>query len=793
MKRITLRLLAVLITISMCLTLFAGCKDKDSSGPGGIAGTDFIFMPEIISLPTDISDISNLTYSDNKLFFTSTIIINEDPWETAVKIYHMNVDGTNITELEAYVPLSHPNPEALGHVYINSLTADSGGHIWISEGGYFYIDRTPDDFDGESWERWQFNEDLGSMSVLRKLDSTGAEVHSIDLESFAGGDSNIGTFALDGEGNLYLSVYSWQMTSVDMDMKHEVVVLNSNAEELFRIESKNWVDNLMRMADGSIAYMGYEETADRGYTQVIRKIDVAARDWGETVELPSNLWGQLYPGGGDYVLFYQDQNSLRGIPVDGGDSVRLINWIESGIIPQGLDNIVYLPDGRILCINRNWGSGFSSEMTMDLILFSRIPIADLPVRKELTLAAAWLSWELREIIVNFNRASQEYRIKVIDYSEFNTEDDWNAGLTRLTTDIISGNIPDLLDLNGLPYHQYVARDLLVDVYQLIDSDPQLNRSDFMESVFKAAEINGGLYRLFPSFGIQSLVGNPAVLGPTPGWTMTEFRDVLDANPQADLPLGQGLTRDSFVMANVILNMDEYINWATGSVNFDTPDFAMLLEFSRRFPEEIDYGDDGGYWEDQTQSLIASGRQIIQPAWLADFRSIQQYKGMFGGEIVFKGFPAENRNGNSLNIYTSIAITTSCNHIEGAWEFARTIMTPEWQRNNITWMFPMHRAVFNEMVEEALKPDDGNPGDFTRDISIDMPGMPVIPQEPLTQADINQVIAVIESVSGISTYEETLINIIQEGVLDFFSGRHATAQAAARVIQSRVAIYVAEQS
>jgi len=38
----------------------------------------------------------------------------------------------------------------------------------------------------------------------------------------------------------------------------------------------------------------------------------------------------------------------------------------------------------------------------------------------------------------------------------------------------------------------------------------------------------------------------------------------------------------------------------------------------------------------------------------------------------------------------------------------------------------------------------------------------------------------------------LMNIIMEGASDYFNGRYSTAQEAARVIQSRAAILIAEQ-
>ena len=44
----------------------------------------------------------------------------------------------------------------------------------------------------------------------------------------------------------------------------------------------------------------------------------------------------------------------------------------------------------------------------------------------------------------------------MDYSQFNTEDDYSAGVTKLNTEIISGNVPDIFVSDQLPIEQYLS-------------------------------------------------------------------------------------------------------------------------------------------------------------------------------------------------------------------------------------------------------------------------------------------------------------------------------------------------
>jgi len=231
----------------------------------------------------------------------------------------------------------------------------------------------------------------------------------------------------------------------------------------------------------------------------------------------------------------------------------------------------------------------------------------------------------------------------------------------------------------------------------------------------------------------------------------------------------------------MLNMDSYVDWATGTVSFDTGAFAQLLETSNRFPAEIDYDND--VWIDEYE-YVAQGRQIMSQLYLSDFQNFQMYMAMFGGELAYKGFPTENRNGHSLNIGTNLAITTRAVNKEGAWAFLRTLLDAKWQQETFYWQFATNKTAFDAQVKEAMDQDEGHIWSWGRDFEVEM--------RALTQADVDLIMQLIDSSFGIASYDEALMNIINEGASDFFSGR-SSAQDVARIIQSRASIYVSEQS
>ena len=784
MKKRVMRPIAAIIAVILFATVLAGCNnDRNSANdPGRTADTpEFVFVPEHITLPDDIRSMDNLSYANGRLYFSSWHFSEEDRISRS-SIFTMDLDGTNLRELPNY---SQPAPpegatgeDVSGSVNINGLHIDGDGNLWVVESGSFWGMNLPEDFDGEEWERWEYQYEIGSVMMLRKLDNTGAEILSVDISEIANEPHFfLRTFNIDGDGNIYVAADS------------AIYVLNSDGRMQFRLEVENWIDQLIRMPDGSIAFSGWMGTG-RG----LRKIDFAAREFGEIIEVPVNARG-IFTGSGEYSVIFDDGIGLSGIETETGETVRLLSWIGSDVAGEGMESVVVLPDGRVLVTSRTWNR-VTGESRFEIIILTQVPYDSLPPRTTITMATVGLDSQLRNAVVNFNRTNPSYRIQVNDFSEFNTQDDWTAGFTRLTTELIAGRVPDILNVSSMmPFQQYVARGLLVDLYPFIDADPAFNRGDFIESVFRATEVDGGLYQIFPSFSISTLVGNPAVLGAGMGWNMSEFRAVLNANPQADMPMGFGFDRNSFLTQFIMMSMNEYVDWAAGETHFDSDEFIQLLEFAYTFPDEIDWANMD--WDDfiEAPELIADGRQLMMTTWVNDFQRIQLDRAIFGGEIVFKGVPTEGRDGHTLQTGTGLAITSRAVDPDGAWAFLRTILTEEWQRENVQWDFPTNRAVFDERVEEAMTPEyfideDGNEVEIAR-WGTGM-GSVMVNVYSATQQDVDQIMALIDAVSGTSGHNESLMNIITEGAADFFSGRR-TAQDAARVIQSRASIFIAEQT
>jgi ABC-type glycerol-3-phosphate transport system substrate-binding protein len=743
-----------------------GCRNNDDDD---FDNPEFVFLPEVtqLRLPAGVEWVNNLFASNNKIYFDAATYDDEIMQIFSSDIYEMDFDGTNIKTIPNYDPfsgiaieLSQFGEDVIGNIRIHTLFIDNEGNIWIAEQGDFYFFDLPDDWVGEEWEKWEYRKNIPGFVRVRKLDNTGTELLSIDIAHITAGHEwfNIQSMAIDNDGNIFIGFDS------------KIHVLNNEGRALFTLDT-TWIDRFIVMQDGTIAHTEWRE---RGRAFV--KIDVSGKRWGEAIDLPNNVHN-VFSGNDEYTLIFSDSVGLYGMEASTGDIVLLLNWIDSDMTTEGLNSVTFLDDERILITSQHWGSGGQSH---EIIMLTKTPFSEIPERLILTLATFNLDWNIRSAIVHFNRTSKTHRINVTDYGTFSTDDDWFAGLARLSTEIISGRIPDILDVSNLSYDRYVASGLLVDLYTFIDSDPNLNRSDFMESVLKATEINGGLYMIFPTFNIITISGNPSVVGDYPGWTMDEFLAVLAANPDADVPLGQSLTKEMFLQALIMMNMDKYVDWVNGVVNFDSNEFISLLEFANTLPDDFDWHSE--YIE--THKLISSGRQLMMLDSFYDFSVYQINRATLGGEIIFKGFPAENRNGNTLNSYSGFAITEKCVDKEGAWSFIKSFLNEDWLRDNTRHSIPIMQSVFDEKLKDAMTEDEWGHG------TVGMNGL-MIELKPLTQAEADQILALINSVTSTVSYDDFIWNIVSESASSFFAGQ-ISAQDAVRVIQNRVSTYVAEQ-
>jgi ABC-type glycerol-3-phosphate transport system substrate-binding protein len=837
--------LAICLIAALCLVMMAGCGgksgDTDKGGgsttasPGG-SGTNpsaapqqdtYVYTAEYVPIQGDVGFLSSLTYCDGRLLTSTYGVIGDNTPEGVTPeyegqyavygniFYWINLDGTT-EKMDKYEPIQYETDVENATVTSFSMGFDAApdGTLRNLEEVFVSWYDGPEDEDVEMYsDEWyskgyyayQHNEE---HFFLRTLGKDGAEIGRIDLSALEEGSSGgmggfgMSSFTADEAGNIYMSTGS------------SVIVLDPQGQKKGEVTIGGggfaWISNLIRLRDGRVAASFNAGSGDR-----LNVIDLASMQFSKTESYPVVNATNMSIGGekSEYDFYYTNGSNFMGYSLEKGISEKVLNWINADVDPSSISTAVLLPDGRIATVETTWSSDFTSSNT-ELVLLSKVPAASLAQKTVLTLATQSLDYNIRSQIVKFNRNSPDFRIEVADYSEYNTESDASAGLTKLNTEILAGNVPDIMDLSGLNANQLGARGLLADLYPLLHGDSELNGHVF-DSALRALESDGKLYRTAASFNLYAVTGAASVVGDTPGWTLKEFEAALKTMPEGCKPFAESITRSTILNACLNMEMANLIDWNTGECHFDSQTFTDILEFAAMFPATYEseggfgfgfgFGGNNGPTEEER---IAAGQQMLSLSWLTSFDSFQTYNNMFGGDATYIGFPTSQGVGNALWFQDSgYAISAKCAYKDAAWQFLRLLFSKDYQSTVTSFGgFPTNRDLFMEKLTDAMTPEymkDEN-GNYLLDENgqrIEQPrnsgfgfgfgfggGAEIY---ALTQEQGDEVMALMEGTDRVWNSDTAILDTITAESEAFFAGQKS-AQEVAKLIQSKLTIYVNEQ-
>ena len=673
---------------------------------------------------------------------------------------------------------------------ISGMGAGSEGKLILVENTYASWYDGPDDLTTTDDEYYNYTQ-YENAYYIRALDKDGNELSTAKIELGDDADSaGLYTYSIivDENDNVF----------IPGDAGVYIIALDGTVTATIPNGDGGYIDSLVRLGDGRVAATMWGEEGMQ-----LRPIDVESKTFGEALTLPTGAYS-LTAGGGDYDVYYTNGVNFYGYKFDTKENVKLFNWINCDINGDNASSIQVRGDGSIITVINDYDN-VNGTYTVTLATISLVPYDSVPHKEEITLATQYLGWEVRDQIVSFNRKNDNYRIVVKDYSEFNTEDDYSAGQTKLTTELLAGNVPDIIDLNGMPYNQLASKGLLADLYPFIDADSEFGREDFFPNVLAALEVNGGLYSTVSSFGLITVIGAASVVGEEPGWTYDEFNAALASMPEGCEAFDVYTTRDDILRTCLSLDMKDFVNWSTGECNFDSEEFAELLAFAAQFPESFDYENYEYTAEDDTQTRIAEGRQMLMQGSIYSIESVFYNDSYFGGDATYIGYPtADGTPGNLISIDSGYAISAKSEHQDVAWEFLRQFFTEKYQMDEANaYSIPSNISAYNERIKKAMTPEYEKDANGNYKLDEDGNKIPlarmsfgtangVIDFYALTQEQADELYSVITSTTALYDFSsDAIFDIVKEQSQAYFSGQK-TAEDVAKLVQSKANIYVNEQ-
>ena len=738
---------AVVLTAASC-----GSSDQTEES----AKKEWIYVPEFLTLEDERASYYSMKLTGENIYYVSWNW-NEETGEQTQDLCRYSLADRTVTS----------NPI-----------------VWPEEGD-FNLDEYTVGADGSLYATVRvYSEDYSkSRQYLAKFDAEGKNVFNKEITDRLGENSYVQQICVDEQGRLYLGGND-QIWLFDGEGNYRNNISMASVGDV-------WLSQIGCSRDGKV-YVSYNSYNGNGSSSLIAEIDFDGGKLGEAAEgFPGNYFG---PGlEKDFLI--QDGSGIYEYDLNKKQKELVMEWLDSDINGNYVRTFGTLEDGRLVAVIEDWENNDNS-----IALLTKTKASELPQKETIVVATVGGEYSLRAAAVRFNRSSEKYHVTVKSYldTENMNENSYADAITKLNNDLTSSNCPDILDLSGLNLSQLAAKGIIEDLSGYLDKSSALNRSDFLENVLDAYTIDGKLMTIPAHFYLRTIVGKKSDLGDKEGWTLQEMVAYADAHPEAELFDGE--SRAYIMQTLLMFNEDSFVDWNTGECKFDTDEFKALLEFTKRFPEEIDWQEGG----DSEPTRIQKGEVLLCTAHFSDFDNIQMYPGMFGEEISCIGFPTvDGTGGHAMNTGDAYAITIKSEQKEGAWEFIESILCQG--EDERYWNgFPTRKSELDKMLEEATKIDyildeNGNPMLDENGDKIVSEGHSSIGYEDgwsytfhtATQEEADLVLDLMEKARPVEySGQDEIMKIITEEAEAFYKGQKSVDEVA-NVIQSRIHIYVSE--
>ena len=802
------KMLCLLLALAMCLSLAACGKSGGESKPAdkneAVEETpEFVYTAEYTSFVKDTENyLSFRGYTEEGFYVSSMEKIGENIPEGVTPRYEGEYDvyGTflyfvdnsgKMEKIEAYTALP-PKEDEEGRREFSSYSNLSG--ICFTDDGFVTVELVYSSwnegsanvvqYSDEYWENQKYEQEF----YIRWFDKDGNELSCAPVPVSQDDYLDAYRMRLDSNDNVLVTTGSG------------IRAIAPDGSSAYDVQYDGYVDGIVSLADGSTALFVWSDVSG---SYMIHKLDAATGTLDEGTPISGDVYNAC-PGNGEYDFFCTNGTNFYGYRIGQEEPDKLFNWINCDVNGSMVNVLGVNAEGEVTAWLSEWDDSDQSY-DYELVTVKKVPYDSVPKKETLSMAVLYLDYNVQDMIVKFNRSNPSYRVEIVDYSEA-VGGDWEAAREKLNTEIMSGNVPDIFCLNGLNYTQLASRGFLEDLYPYIDSDPELDKSDFFPNIMAAMEVGGKLCTTVAGVYINSAIGAASVVGDTPGWTYAEFNEALSNMPEGCTAFDEYVTRDQILQTCLALDMDYFVDWGSGQCNFNSQQFIDLLKFAKSFPSEFDW--DNYSWETAatTEDRLASGQQMLvqTSAYSIDDIFYNNYTTFMGSPITYIGYPTSEGTGNMFSLTESgYAMSSKSEHKDAIWQLLREFFTREYH-DEYVYSLSSRIDVFEDKAKEATTIQYQKDAEGNNLLDENGEPIPVVrysmwnqyTQEAeeiycLSQEQVDQIRELLETTTKMADYDNDIIRIVTEQAAPFFEGQKS-AEDVAKLVQSKVNIYVNEQ-
>lgn len=648
MKRKILLILAVFFTM-----LLTACGEKESEEPDL---RELVYHSEELSCMDRIKgEITNYTVRGDRIYFCSSEWrdpSDEDRMETQQYFYMCNTDGSQLLEIP--YKFSYSEDE-----WLYSMIASPKGELCLIYSRYS-------------------DESMENTYILRVLNTDGDVLGQTDLtDAVKTGDIYATDVKMDKNGYLYL--YS----------DRTLCVADTEGNLLGQLEAEDRIENLVETKDGDIL-AGFD--LSQGYT--LKKIDADDElSWGKTyvTQLPYHSISCFCPGD-EYDFYYNTEDALYAYCLESGAGKEAVNWMASNVNSRLLGDVKVLGRDKILGIYGEEDDGEEGDAeAYGLYLFEKADPKDVPVKERVVYASLYPDEGVKAQAIRFNRSQDKYLVEVKNYSY--SEDP----VAALHEDLMSGQAGDILDLSFISADKYIKKGFFVDLYKFMEQDSDMEKEDFSRNILSVMETDSCLYHIAPAYGVNVIASRASDVAP--GKAFASYAELEKAEKDGVKAFAQE-TKASMLSRELEMNYDRYVDWNTGTAQFESSEFIDALRYANTYPAVRE--------TDLSEETDASLEEpLCIPVYSMTMEDIGRCAEIFGGEAAFGGYVSEEFPGGAMSPDRDLVITEFSSCKDGAWEFLKTFLTREYfyetygeEKTSV----PVRRDATEDMIRRYMEED-----------------------------------------------------------------------------------------
>ena len=504
--------------------------------------------------------------------------------------------------------------------------------------------------------------------------------------------------------------------------------------------------------------------------------------------------------GADDTLCGYNTSGIYEIRTDAnaGEAETLVMDFANSNVVGYVNYVRALPDGGFLI----------DESDAAVAVYEKAP--DLDLSTITTLQVCYINPDNRALLsrltVRYNKEHPDKRVVLNEYDPY--EDD-----ERLGQEIRTGTYrPDVLvgSLAQDSYRTLIEDDWFLDLMPYVDKDATFNRENIFGYVFHSYTKDDKLYGIPARIDLRTVIANKSVVGERSGWTTHEFVTFLNALPEGTV---YDATIDKMTYYELFGGQSEmlsaFIDWDAKTCSFDSEDFLALLSYIDTLPETGDFAYDVTVSAERPYGIFTNcrtGKALATKDRVRGSVSSFLCNDMYFGKdnIAYCGFPtADGKNGTLVNREAELfTILSSSAEPELAWDYLKTCASyvdpAVGSEGTIPVLRDKYRALYAGRQLYYFMHYSGVISGSDKPLELDENGMyGGSPGEACSKEDVDfDAVERWLDASGAPAlqfaYPEELTNIISEEISTYLGGARS-AEDTAKMLQSRVSVYLAEQN